>query len=241
MLQTERVPTGIAGLDHLLEGGLPKGRSILVTGDPGTGKTIFALQFLFDGLKRGEKGIYVSADESPIDVLEQAASLGWDLEARVEAKELAILNAGTYLSALPGAGKERQIDVQKAVGDLASFVTQTGAKRLVLDPAGPFVLLRESNAARIQDQTRLLIKLLRSSMNTTNILTSYAVPRTGERSMHGIEEYMVAGAIVLEMIWRNDGQLARSLIVEKMRCTNVKPTQLEFDIVKNEGLVVQPS
>jgi KaiC/GvpD/RAD55 family RecA-like ATPase len=78
-------------------------------------------------------------------------------------------------------------------------------------------------------------------MATTNVLTSYAVPRTGERSMHGVEEYMVAGAIVLEMIWRNDGQLARSLIVEKMRCTNVKPTQLEFDIVKGEGLVIQPT
>jgi circadian clock protein KaiC len=238
MIKTERVPTGITGLDHLIEGGLPKGRSILVTGEPGTGKTILSLHFLFEGLKRGEKGIYVTADESPIDVLEQAASLGWDLEPRVEAKELAILNAATYLSALPGAGKERQIDVQKAVGDLASFVNQIGAKRLVLDPAGPFVLLRDSNA-RIQDQTRLLVKLLRSSTQTTNILTSYAVPRTGERSMHGIEEYLVAGAIVLEMFWQN-GQLARSLIVEKMRCTAVKPTQLEFDILKDQGIVIQP-
>jgi KaiC/GvpD/RAD55 family RecA-like ATPase len=56
--------------------------------------------------------------------------------------------------------------------------------------------------------------------------------------MHGIEEYLVAGAIVLEMIWK-ENQLARSLIVEKMRCTNVKPTQLEFDIVKGEGVVIQ--
>jgi KaiC/GvpD/RAD55 family RecA-like ATPase len=109
----------------------------------------------------------------------------------------------------------------------------------VLDPAGPFVLLRDS-AIRIQDQTRLLIKLLRSSMQTTNILTSYAVPRTGERTMHGIEEYLVAGAIVLEMIWK-DGALARSLIVEKMRCTNVKPAQLEFDIVKGQGIVIEPA
>jgi circadian clock protein KaiC len=238
MLQTERVPTGIVGLDHLIEGGLPKGRSILVTGEPGTGKTIFALQFLVEGLKRGEKGIYVTADESPMDVLEQAASLGWDLEPRVDAKELAILNAATYLSSLQGAGKERQIDVQKAVGDLASFVNQIGAKRLVLDPAGPFVLLRDT-AMRIQDQTRLLIKLLRSSMQTTNVLTSYAVPRTGERTMHGIEEYLVAGAIVMEMFWKN-GSLARSLIVEKMRCTDVKPMQLEFDITKKQGIVVQP-
>jgi circadian clock protein KaiC len=238
MIKTERVPTGVTGLDHMIEGGLPKGRSILVTGEPGTGKTIFALQFLHEGLKKGEKGIYVTADESPVDVLEQAASLGWDLEPRVEAKELAILNAATYLSALPGAGKERQVDVQKAVGDLASFVNQIGAKRLVLDPAGPFVLLRDSNA-RIQDQTRLLIKLLRSSMQTTNILTSYAVPRTGERSMHGIEEYLVAGALVLEMVWQN-GQLGRSLIVEKMRCTAVRPSQLDFDIVKGQGIIIQP-
>jgi KaiC/GvpD/RAD55 family RecA-like ATPase len=141
------------------------------------------------------------------------------------------------LSSLPGTGKERQIDVQKAVGDLASFVNQIGAKRMVLDPAGPFVLLRDS-AARIQDQTRLLIKLLRSSMPTTNLLTSYAVPRTGERGMHGIEEYLVAGAIVLEMIWK-DGNLARSLIVEKMRCTAIKPMQLEFDIAKKHGIIVQ--
>jgi KaiC/GvpD/RAD55 family RecA-like ATPase len=108
----------------------------------------------------------------------------------------------------------------------------------VLDPAGPFVLLRDT-ATRIQDQTRLLIKLLRSSMKTTNILTSYAVPRTGERTLHGIEEYLVAGAIVLEMIWQDNG-LGRSLIVEKMRCTDVKPKQLEFDILKNRGIVIQP-
>jgi circadian clock protein KaiC len=237
MIQTERVPTGIEGLDQTIEGGLPKGRSILVTGEPGTGKTIFALQFLFEGLKRGEKCMFVTADEGPMDVLEQAASLGWDLERYTDTKELSILNAGAYLSSLPGAGKERHVDVQKAVSDLAAFVNQIGVQRVVLDPAGPFVMLRDS-AVRIQDQTRMLIKMMRSSMKSTNVLTSYAVPRTGERSMHGIEEYLVAGAIVLEMIWQ-DGRLARSLIVEKMRCTDVKPTQLEFEIHKGQGIVIQ--
>jgi circadian clock protein KaiC len=236
MIQTERVPTGIVGLDPLLEGGFPKGRSILVTGDPGTGKSIFALQFLYEGLKRGEKVIFVTADETPMDIIEQAASMDWDMESHIERKEMAILNAGTYLSSLSGGGQERYVDVQKAISDLGGFVNQIGAERLVLDPAGPFVLIRDSHI-RIQDQTRLLIKLLRSSMKTTNLLTSYAVPRTGERSMHGIEEYLAAGAIVLEMIWQ-DGELARSMIVEKMRYTNVKPKQLEFDIVKGQGIVL---
>jgi circadian clock protein KaiC len=236
MIQTERVSTGIAELDRILEGGFPKGRSVLVTGEPGTGKTIMALQFLAEGLAHGEKCIYVAADEGPLDIIEQAVSIGWDFEKFVEQKQLAILNAGTYLSPIPGVGKERNIDVHKAVNDLAGFVNRLGAKRMVLDPAGPFLLIRDS-ATRIQDQTRLLIKLLRSSTETTNILTSYAVPRTGERFMHGIEEYLVAGAIILEMVWGQNG-FTRSLIVEKMRCTEIKPAQIEFDIVKGQGLVL---
>jgi circadian clock protein KaiC len=239
MIHSERVPTGVVGLDPLLEGGFPKGRSILVTGEPGTGKTVFALQFLQEGLKWGEKGVFVTADEAPMDVIEQAASLGWDFEQPVLNKELAILNAGSCLSTQPGAGTERHIDVHKAVSDLADYVKQIGAQRLAIDPAGPFILPRDS-AARIQDQTRRFIQLLRSSLPTTNLLTSYAVPRTGERSVHGIEEYLVAGAIVLEMIWK-EGALARSLIVEKMRYTNVKPKQLDFDIVKDQGVVIGPT
>jgi len=237
MLQTERVPTGVSGLDPLLEGGFPKGRSILITGEPGTGKSMFALQFLFEGLKRKEKCIFVAADEGPAEILEQAASMGWDLERSIENKDLAILNAGTYLSSLPGNGKERHIDVHKAISDLASFVKQLGASRLVLDPAGPFMLVRDSTV-RMQDQARLLIKAMRASLPTTNLLTTYAVPRTGERTMHGMEEYLAAGVIVLEMIWQ-DGELMRSLIVEKMRCTDVKPRQLAFEIVKSQGIVIR--
>jgi len=236
MIHTERVSTGVTGLDQLLEGGFPKGRSVLVTGEPGTGKTVMALQFLADGLDHGEKGVYVAADEGPLDIIEQAASLGWDFEKFVEQKQLAILNAGTYLSPIPGVGRERNIDIHKTVNDLAGFLNRLGAKRMVLDPAGPFLLIRDS-ATRIQDQARLLIKLLRSSTETTNMLTSYATPRTGERFMHGIEEYLVAGAIVLEMVWAQN-RFSRSLIVEKMRCTDVKPAQIEFDIVKGQGVVL---
>ena len=239
MMQTERVSTGINRLDKLVDGGFPKGRSILVTGEPGTGKTICSLQFLVAGLARGEKGVYVAADEEPSDILEQGASMGWDLEKYTATKELLILNAGTHVSSPSTQGKEKQIDVHRAVNDLAAHVNRLEAKRLVLDPVSPFVSLRDT-ATRIQDQTRLLIKLLRTSMQTTNVLTSYAVPRTGEMTMHGVEEYLAAGVLVFKMIWKN-GQPTRTLILEKMRCTDVKPAQHDFEIVKGQGIVLHPN
>jgi circadian clock protein KaiC len=236
MVHTERVPTGIIGLDRLIEGGFPKGRSILVTGEPGTGKSIFSLQFLVEGLARGEKGVYVAADEEPSDIIEQGESMGWELEKYTAKKELLILNVGAHLSAHSTPDKEKHIDITRAVNDLAAHVLRLEAKRLVLDPAGPFVLLRDT-AIRIQDQARLLIKLLRTAMPTTNVLTSYAVPRTGEMTMHGVEEYLTAGVLVFKMLSKN-GRLTRNLILEKMRCTDVKPVQHEFDIVKGKGIVL---
>jgi KaiC/GvpD/RAD55 family RecA-like ATPase len=96
------------------------------------------------------------------------------------------------------------------------------------------VLIRDT-AARIQDQTRLLIKLLRTSMQTTNILTSYAVREPVSGACMESKEYLVAGAIVLEMFWTED-KFVRSLIIEKMRCTNTKPAEHHFDIVRGRAL-----
>jgi len=232
----ERVSTGVHGLDKLIEGGLPKGRSFLVIGEPGSGKSIFSLQFLVEGLARGEKGVYVAADEEPSDIIQQGESMGWELEKYTAKKELLILNVGPHMSAHSTSGKDKHLDVTRAVNDLAAHVLRLEAKRLVLDPAGPFVLLRDT-AIRIQDQARMLIKLLRTAMPTTNVLTSYAVPRTGEMTMHGVEEYLTAGVLVFKMLSKN-GRLTRHLILEKMRCTDVKPVQHEFDIVKGKGIVL---
>jgi KaiC/GvpD/RAD55 family RecA-like ATPase len=77
-------------------------------------------------------------------------------------------------------------------------------------------------------------------MQTTNVLTSYAVPRTGERTLHGIEEYLVAGTLVLKTVL-HESRLERRLLIEKMRCTGVKPGLHDFEIVKGEGLVLQPT
>jgi KaiC/GvpD/RAD55 family RecA-like ATPase len=75
----ERVKTGVPGFDELIEGGFPKNFSVLLSGSPGTGKTIFGLQFLNEGLKNGEKCAYITYSQSPKDILDQAAEFGWDM------------------------------------------------------------------------------------------------------------------------------------------------------------------
>lgn len=74
----ERVKSGVPGFDGLVGGGFPKGFSVLVSGSPGTGKTIFGLHFLMEGVMNGEKCAYITYSQSPKDIKDQAAEFGWD-------------------------------------------------------------------------------------------------------------------------------------------------------------------
>ncbi len=229
----KRIPTGIAELDPLIEGGLKAGKTYLVIGEPGTGKTVFGLQFLVSGLMEKEKGLYVAIDEKPADVIEQAVSLGWDLTPFIESKEFLILDASPYFSARASDGQGRSIDVQRVIADLNNYIARMGASRLVIDPVGP--LLFTGNApSRGFDQARLFFHGLQANSATTNLLTNYSV----ERSTRGIEEYLVSGTFVLEMI-PTRGRFVRTLTVEKMRSTAVVPAQYVFNIVPDRGIVLQ--
>lgn len=75
----ERIKTGVPGFDSLVDGGLPKGFIVLLSGAPGTGKTIFGLHFLLEGIRNGEKCVYITYSQSPKDIRDQGTVLGWDL------------------------------------------------------------------------------------------------------------------------------------------------------------------
>src|SRR5438128_9434712 len=81
MIALERVPTGIKGLDELLGGGFPEGKCILVVGSPGSGKTTFAIQYLYSGALQGETGLYVTLDEYPDAIKQNFQSYNWDLDS----------------------------------------------------------------------------------------------------------------------------------------------------------------
>lgn len=230
-----RISTGIAGLDPLLQEGFLPSKSYVVTGDAGTGKTTACLQFLLTGLTKGEKGVYVTVDERPSDILDSAASLGWDLQKYVQDKSLVILDAAPYFSARAGAVKEREVDVQRIVTDLASHINRMEAKRLAIDPVGPLI---KSDAAsgRSEEQARLLIRLLQTQLQTTNLLSSHS---TGRRDLEisSIEEFLASGVLALRMIRIGD-RFVRTLWIKKMRGTAVAPTEYEFGIVQGKGIVL---
>ena len=93
-MKSENVPSGIAGLDDLLGGGYPRGRVILVTGGPGSGKTLMGMQFLIDGIQRfDERGVFVSLEESKYHLLSEMQNFGWDIEKYEKKSQIAIVDA----------------------------------------------------------------------------------------------------------------------------------------------------
>ena len=136
--ELEKVESGIEGFDKLTYGGFPSGRSYLIAGEPGTGKTIFSLQYLIAGIKKGEKAIYISIDEKPEHIIADAKGLGWDLSEYLSSGLLQIIDATHYFSAIYDQSGEK-INVHQIVDDIIGHVKSSGAKRMAIDPIAPLI------------------------------------------------------------------------------------------------------
>jgi circadian clock protein KaiC len=232
--EVNRISTGITGLDALLQGGFLPGRSYLVTGDPGTGKTTACMQFLLAGLQQGEKSVCVTVDERPGEILQSAASLDWDLQKYVHDKSLVILDASPYFSGGAASMGEKGIDVSRFITDLADYANKLNVKRLTIDPITPLILSRDPSSP-IQEGARTLIHLLQTHFTTTNLLTSHVLNRANHDSSQGTEEFLASGVIVLGIDATKE-RVVRSLRVKKMRATAVEPCEVLFNISKKQGI-----
>ena len=230
-----RVPSGIGGLDPLIGGGFLNGNVYLISGEAGSGKTIFGLQYLFNGLIQGENGIYISVDEKPDHPVVDAESLGWDFGKYVEEQKLGLMDASPYFADVR-VGRANDIDVRAVVADLASYVEHIGAKRIVFDPIAPIVFGEES-LARVQEYIRKIILAIQDSLQCTVLVTSSILPETVALSRYGIEEFITDGVIVLG-IGRREGQRTRTLFIRKMRGTATDLNVHAFEILPSEGIVI---
>ncbi len=193
VLKSEHVPSGIPGLDEILGGGYPRGRVILITGGPGSGKTMMAMQFLLDGVNRfDERGVFVSLEESRHHLLSETSNFGWDIEKFEKKNQIAIVDAsplrqiskeaeptGDQLLVQPPIPSEQEkgvhlrgpdFSIQALTTVIRSYVRVTRATRIVVDPITSLSLQFLDSHQRRSAVIDLLESLI--GMGTTSLVTT---------------------------------------------------------------------
>ncbi|HLD42368.1 MAG TPA: ATPase domain-containing protein [Candidatus Nanoarchaeia archaeon] len=221
-----RVSSGISKLDTLLQGGFQKNSINLVAGTAGSGKSIFAIQFLVEGFKKGESGIYITFEEKKEKVYESMLEFGWDL-AKYE-KE----GKFSFLEYTPEQVKKVLVE---GGGIIEHIIEKMKAKRLVIDSITSFVLLYEDELTK-KEAALALFELI-NKWDCTAVLTSQG--NVTDESVTAAMEFEVDGIIFLYHR-KQKGVRNRALEVIKMRGTKIPDKTFPFDITK-EGIEVDTS
>ncbi|MFH1255989.1 MAG: ATPase domain-containing protein [Candidatus Diapherotrites archaeon] len=217
----ERTKSGIPGLDELMGGGVPKGNLVVLSGDPGSGKTVFCWQFLYEGAKTfAENGVYVSLEETEESILEGAKEFGWELKELIDKGKLKIITIELY-------------DFERLKNTIEDTIRSIGAKRVVVDPGVIFRLFFE----RELDARKRIVSLakLLKAMNCTSIITN-EIALDKMSSLYGLEEY-VADGVILMYHTKIKNKFIRSIGILKMRNTEISE-QLRPIKITSGGLKV---
>ncbi|NQY74162.1 MAG: AAA family ATPase [Candidatus Margulisbacteria bacterium] len=232
----EKVSTGIEGVDRLLSGGLPKGKSYLVAGEPGTGKTLFCLQYLLEGAKKGEKCIYISIDERPEHIIFDAESMGWPIKTYLEDGSLSIFDVTNYFST-PKLGHDEGINIDQIINDILGHVKKMGASRLCIDPIAPLILT-EQHLPEVSTYIRKLVFAIEDNAECTTLLTSHVPVGSGKLSQHGIEEFISSGIISLQIAKVHNKNI-RTIWIRKIRGVKLDLSDYHYDILPERGIVLR--
>jgi KaiC/GvpD/RAD55 family RecA-like ATPase len=238
-----RVPTGISGFDDLVSGGFPEGRSILLSGSAGTGKTIFALQFLCNGAMKGEPGVLLTLEESPASIREAIKQFGYDVAALEKANKVAIIDASLVRLGLESEEKftlsPENFNVNHLIAKVIQVARNINAKRVVIDALPSLDMLMGGDKDKVRAAI-LEVNYLLQANDLTSVLISEIPSGVETFSPHGVEEYVVDGVIVLSLESLG-AQSTRTLIIKKMRLTKHSESINSFEIVGNKGITVEAS
>ena len=197
-MKIDRIPSGIPGLDKLIDGGFKAGSINLVCGGAGAGKTTFAVQFLIEGIKRGEAGIYITFEEKREKLYDDMIEYGWDLE-RYEKMGLF-----KFLEYTPEQIKHVLVE---GGGTIDAIITQMHVKRLVIDSITSFSLLFQDELT--QKESSLALFELINRWGCTAILTSEAAQSSTE-DMNATLQFEV-DSIILLYHYRKEGVRNRAI------------------------------
>lgn len=230
-----KLPTGISGFDPLVLGGLPAGRVTLVAGTTGSGKTVFAAEFLARGVVDfGQAGVFVTFEESPADVRVNLASLGFDVAA-FEAE-----GRWAFVDASPHADGEEVVgayDFSALVARIAHAVSSVGAARVVLDSIGA-VFSRFSDPGVVRRELARVTASLKG-LGVTAIVTAERTHDYDSIARFGVEEFVVDNVVVLRNVIEQEKR-RRTVEVLKLRGAGHRSGEFAFTIVSDEGISVVP-
>ena len=237
----EFIRSGIQGLDELLHGkGFPKGSITYLVGGPGTGKTTLSLQFLVEGAKMGDYGVYLSLDEGLDSILENADELGIDLASLVNSKKISLVDASPIVSVegeISAHRYRRSAESSLAVlMDKISYSARPPAKRLVIDSLATIVL-QFPEAAERRMALKGMIETIRDLKITTLLLSELS--NTGKERDYNYEEFLADGTIVMRA--NAAGNTLHTFTVEKMRGVENDKRPHPYKIVKGSGVEVFPN
>lgn len=221
----ERIQSGIPGLDSMLEGGIPKNSITLLCGASGSGKTLLALQYLYNGvMEHDEPGVYISFSESPEAIYQHGRVFGWDLEALAAKNKFAVIRYEPH---------EVVRIIEEGGGLIRDTVESIGAKRLVIDSLTAYELLFDNEYKR-NESILYLFELLRK-WGTTALLTSesWVVPNATTSGAVGDRIGFLTDGIIHLYYIRKRGRQTRALEVIKMRDTTHEVQLRKFELVES--------
>jgi circadian clock protein KaiC len=203
-----KCPTGIRGLDEITHGGLPLGRSTLICGSAGCGKTLLSMEFIVRGARDfNEPGVFMAFEETEPELVVNVASLGFDLQRLVRQKKVVIDHVYIERSEIEETG---EYDLEGLFLRLGSAIDSIGAKRVVLDSLEAlFTCL--SNETLLRAELRRLFRWLKTK-GVTAIITGEKGEKTFTR--HGLEEYISDCVIYLDHRLHNQVGTRRLRIVK---------------------------
>jgi KaiC/GvpD/RAD55 family RecA-like ATPase len=237
---SETMPSGIPGLDELISGGFPKGRTILIIGGPGCGKTVLASQFMYKGISEyAENAVMVSIDEGKEHFFSEMMKFGWDFRKANQESKFALIDA-TRLSrvailkekivkAETGSLRGKQLEIDKLIEELEVKVKEINAKRVVIDTLAS-LFYRFTDPTERRTAGIDLIEAI-SDLGVTTLVTT-ELSQLGLKRRISDEEFLVHGVIMMQTLFSH-GTTTRGLQVEKMRSVNVNTNLVPYTIDKS--------